>query len=77
MSVPPKLTVRDLGEINQREIDLLFLIRNVYKFGEITILTRDGLPQDVVKTTLRVRLGDLSTDYVDTLSEQLYNGGRK
>lgn len=77
MPVPPKLTVKDLGELKQQEIDLLFLIRNVYRFGEITIMTRDGLPQDVIKTILRVRLGQLSTGYVDTLSEQLYNSDRK
>lgn len=71
--VPPKLTTKDLGELKQQEIDLIYLIRNVYRFGEVTILTRDGLPQDVVKTVLRVRLGNLSTDYVDTLSKQLYN----
>jgi hypothetical protein len=71
--VPPKLTNKDLGELKQQEIDLIYLIRNVYRFGEITILTREGLPQDVVKTVLRVRLGGLSTDYVDTLSKQLYN----
>jgi hypothetical protein len=73
MSVPPKLQAKDLGDLKQQEIDLIYLIRNVYRFGEITILTRDGTPQDVTKTVLRVRLGDLSTGYVDTLKDSLYN----
>ena len=73
----PKLQVSDLGELKQQEIDLIYLIRNVYRFGEVTILTRDGLPQDVVKTVLRVRVGDLSTDYDDTLQKQFYTIGRK
>jgi len=72
-----KLTFKDIGELKQQEIDLIYLIRNVYRFGEVTILTRDGLPQDVVKTVLRVRLGDLSTGYVDTLQKQFYTIDRK
>lgn len=72
-----RLTVKDLGELKQQEIDLIYLIRNVYRFGEVTILTRDGLPQDVVKTVLRVRVGDLSPDYVDTLQKQFYTIDRK
>jgi hypothetical protein len=73
MSVPPRLQAKDLGDLKQQEIDLIYLIRHVYRFGEVTILTRDGTPQDVTKTVLRVRLGELSTDYVDTLNRSLYN----
>lgn len=58
--VPPKLTTKDLGELKQQEIDLIYLIRNVYRFGEVTILTRDGLPQDILKTIKRVRLGNIN-----------------
>lgn len=72
-----KITTNDLGELRQQEVELIFLIRNVYRFGEVTILTRDGLPQDVVKTVMRVRLGQLSTDDVAQMEKQFYNLERK
>jgi hypothetical protein len=69
-----KLTIKDLGELKPQEIELIYWIRNVYRFGEITIMTRDGIPQDVVKTINRVRLGHLSTDEIDAMQKQFYNG---
>lgn len=68
-----KVTTKELGELRQQEVELIFLIRNVYRFGEVTILTRDGLPQDVVKTVMRVRLGQLSTEDVAQMEKQFYN----
>lgn len=68
-----KLSARDLGELKQQEIELLYLIRYVYRYGEVTILTRDGTPQDVMKTIARTRLGGLSTDDVDKMTIQFDN----
>lgn len=65
-----KVRSTDIGELHQSEIDLIYLIRKVYRFGEVVIQTRDGMPQDIIKTTVRVRLGKLSTDDVDTFSKQ-------
>lgn len=65
-----KVTRHDLGELSQSEIDLIYLIRNVYRFGEVVIQTRDGSPQDIIKTTVRVRLGQISTGDVDILEKQ-------
>ena len=59
-----------IGELTQSEVDLIYLIRHVYRYGEVVIQTRDGKPQDIIKTTVRVRLGDLSTDQVDILNKQ-------
>ncbi len=71
MAVPPKkLSVKDLGELKPQEIELIYWIRNVYRYGEVTILTRDGVPQDIVKTVTRVRLGSLSTDEIDEMKKQ-------
>lgn len=66
------LTIKDLGEIKPQELELLYWIRNVYRYGEVTILTRDGLPQDIVKTVTRVRLGHLSTEEIDSMQKQFY-----
>lgn len=71
-----KVRSTDIGELHQSEIDLIYLIRNVYRFGEVVIQTRDGIPQDIIKTTVRVRLGQLSTDDVDTFSKQFTIEGR-
>ena len=53
-----KITSNDLGELHQKEIELIYLIRNKYRFGSIELILRDGLPQDVLKTVNRQRLGD-------------------
>ena len=51
---------QELGELKPQEIELIYLIRNLYKFGRIEIETRDGLPQNIVKTVDRQRLGDFT-----------------
>jgi hypothetical protein len=50
----------DLGELKPQEIELIWLIRNEYQFGSIEIITRDGLPVDILKTVERTRLGTFS-----------------
>jgi hypothetical protein len=71
MPVPnKKLSIQDLGELKPQEIELIYWIRNVYRYGEVTILTRDGVPQDIVKTVVRVRLGSLSTEEIDEMKKQ-------
>jgi len=52
-----KITSNALGELHQKEIDLIYLIRNKYRFGSIEIVLRDGLPEDILKTVNRHRLG--------------------
>ena len=57
-------TLKELGALHPQEIELIWQIRNRYRFGRIEIETRDGLPQDIVKTIERKRLGtftELST----------------
>lgn len=51
---------KELGELKPQEIELIWLIRNVYRFGKIEIDTRDGLPQDLLKTVERTRLGNFT-----------------
>lgn len=50
--------LNDLGDLKPQEIELIHLIRNTYKFGEITIETRDGIPHYIVQTIKRKKLGD-------------------
>lgn len=65
---PKKITAKDLGEIHPKEAELIWLIRKQYRFGTIEIYLRDGLPEDIIKTVKRHRLGngiaegDLSTE---------------
>lgn len=49
-----------LGDLHDNEVMLIELIRTKYRFGEITIITRDGLPMDILKTVERTRVA-LST----------------
>jgi len=70
-------TSKDLGELLPQEVELIYLIRTVYRFGEVTIMTREGVPQDIVKTVVRLRLGNLSPDDVDAAQKQFYNSSSK
>ncbi len=55
-----KKTKDNLGELHPQEIELIWLVRHVYRFGKVEIETRDGLPVDVVKTIERTRLGEFT-----------------
>ncbi len=68
-----KLSLNDIGELKPQELELIYLLRHVYRYGEVTILTRDGLPQDILKTVARTRLGNLSTDELDIMGRQFDN----
>lgn len=58
---------KDILPLKQQEIDLIYLLRHVYRFGSVEIVMRDGVPVDIVKTVERIRLGSLSTDEIDSL----------
>lgn len=63
-----KITIKELGELHPKEAELIYLIRTQYRFGSIELVLRDGLPEDIIKTVRRHRLGNgvpeesLSTD---------------
>lgn len=40
-----------LGDLHALEIELLTRIRNKYRFGEITIILHNGLPQKIKEVT--------------------------
>jgi len=52
-----RITISDLGELHPKEAELIYLIRTKYRFGIIEIMVRDGLPEDILKTINRYRLG--------------------
>lgn len=47
-----------LGDLHPREIDLIKKIRSTYRFGEITLVTADGLPKQILKTVSRDLMQD-------------------
>lgn len=49
-AVPPQLN-DGLGELHRLEIELLKRIRDKYRFGEITIILHNGLPQKIKEVT--------------------------
>ena len=53
-----KITAKDIGELHPKEAELIYLIRTQYRFGSIEIYLRDGLPEDIIKTVKRHRLGN-------------------
>lgn len=42
-----KITLKDLGDLRDEEINLIHSIRNRFRFGELVIITRDGIPQQI------------------------------
>lgn len=46
----------ELGELHNAERELIWYIRHNFRYGEVTIKTRDGLPVDIIKTVERYRL---------------------
>lgn len=52
------ITQADLGELHPKEIELIWIIRNYWRYGELVIDTRDGLPTDLKQTIKRHRLGN-------------------
>lgn len=52
---------KENSELHPNERDLIYLIRNKYRFGEISIKTHDGLPMYVEKTIEREKLGEIDT----------------
>lgn len=53
-----ELNQQQILPLKQQEIDLIILMRTKYRFGTIEIIVRDGVPQDVLKTVERTRLGN-------------------
>lgn len=44
-----KINKDDIGELSQSELNLIFYIRNRFRFGDITIVVRDGKPFRIIK----------------------------
>ncbi len=41
------------------EVDLILTLRNEFRFGKVEIEVRDGLPQYLLRTVNRRKLGNL------------------
>lgn len=51
------ITQDDLGTLAPSEVELLWLIRNKYRFGKIEVETRDGIPTFISRTIERQKVG--------------------
>lgn len=51
---------KDLGELHPMEIDLILTLRNEFPFGKVEVEMRDGLPQYLLKTIKRRKLGNFT-----------------
>lgn len=58
--IPQKLNQESLGKLNPKEIELIYWLRTRFRYGEVVIETRDGLPFQILKAMEFQRLG-LST----------------
>ncbi len=47
---------KEILPLKPQEIDLIRLIREKYRFGNIEIVCKDGVPIDVLRTVERTRL---------------------
>jgi len=53
------VTEEDLGKLHDREVALLWLIRSKYRFGELKIVVRDGIPDHLTQTVERIGLTNI------------------
>jgi hypothetical protein len=51
------ITQIDLGALAPAEIELVWLIRNKYRYGKIEIEVREGLPTFIARTIERQKVG--------------------
>lgn len=56
---PEKVTLPALGELHESEHRLILAIRHKYRFSEVKILTRHGLPY---RLKITERFEDLNSD---------------
>ena len=72
----PQPNKYDLGELHPMEIDLILTLRHEFPFGQVEIEMRDGLPQYLLKTVNRKKLGNFHVIHRIDLTKQypeLYN----
>lgn len=48
-------------ELQPQEVDLINQIRNKFRYGEIVVETRDGLPYRIGRTTVYEKLSTVDT----------------
>lgn len=63
------------GELSEVEIDLILNLRHQYRFGEVTVLMHEGIPQQILKTVKRKKLGSLDVIHspgLDKIYPELY-----
>ena len=46
-----RISQSDLGTLNQFEINLIDVIRNRFRFGELTIVSHNGVPRKIIRFT--------------------------
>jgi hypothetical protein len=47
----------DILPLNEKEIDLIWFIRNRWRWGDVVIEIQDGVPNYLVRTVERQKLG--------------------
>lgn len=62
MAEPTIHDLKNLTDFTLKERELIWRLRNEYRFGSVEVLVRDGVPQAILKTVKRRNLGEkLST----------------
>lgn len=56
----------DFLPLKESEVHLIYLMRKVFRFGNLDVVVRDGLPVDVIQTVRKIRL-PLSPEQIDEL----------
>lgn len=71
-----QLNKEDLNGLHPMEVDLILNLRHEYRFGEVSVLVHEGIPQQILKTVKRKKLGTfevIHTPGLDKLYPELYN----
>ena len=56
-----------LNSLRPEEVILILALRNKFRFGEVNVSMRDGIPQRLLKVELFVDLKEKNTQIVDSM----------
>jgi len=50
------IQLEEIQPLKQQEIELIYILRNKYRYGSVEVVMRDGVPVDLLRTVERTRL---------------------
>lgn len=66
MTKPQKKTASDLGELHPKEVELLYVLRNTFRWGQVNLEMKNGIPFRILKAYVTHAFGEDNPDRLST-----------